>query len=226
MNYMDEQILSLRNMVIDQATPDNDQAKLAPLPLSESEQDNPVAEKNMVLRIGNEHITLEPRTILDGHIEVSVPKSFSLMPLEKAKFKYPSEHRPQVIYTSLEETINITLSPADTLLDADELPEFTEQMADVLRSVQPIRNWKGTEQVTNRSGLSIGIIRFVAAGVDENLYNEMLLFIHEGHVMMGTFNCMESSMQTWLPVAEHLVQSLRILPLLSPSPLKKEVASL
>lgn len=45
MNYMDEQILSLRNMVIDQATPDNDQAKLAPLPLSESEQDNPVAEK-------------------------------------------------------------------------------------------------------------------------------------------------------------------------------------
>ncbi|MFD1464401.1 hypothetical protein ACFQ5D_24575, partial [Paenibacillus farraposensis] len=93
------------------------------------------------------------------------------------------------------------------------------------RSVQPIRNWMGTEVIVNRSGLSIGVIRFVAAGVDTNLYNEMLLFVHEGQVAMGAFNCMESDREEWLTVAENTVQSLHIVPFPSDSSFEKGVGS-
>ncbi|GIP58603.1 hypothetical protein [Paenibacillus woosongensis] len=205
MKYLDEQILSMKQELIHK----HDEAKASQSQLTDSEQVNLVADKNMVLRIKDEVITFAPVTVLDGKIEVKIPKSFHLMPLEQAKFKYPSEHRPKVIYTSSEGTINITFNPTDTALELEELPDFMERMADVLRSVQPIRNWIGTELIVNPSGHSIGCIRFVTAGVDGNLYNEMLLFILEGYVIIGAFNCMESDREAWLPVAKVIVQSLR-----------------
>lgn len=166
------------------------------------------------------------RVILDGQLEVSVPKFFKQMPLAQVRFKYPSEHRPEVIYTSEDGTVNITFNRTETSLAAEELPDFVEQMGDVLRSVQPIRNWMGTQVMVNRSGLSIGIIRFIVAGVDTNLYNEILLFVHAGQVMMGTFNCMESDMEVWLPVAENTVQSLHPMPSPLHPTLKKGADSL
>ncbi|MEK4730040.1 hypothetical protein [Paenibacillus sp. FSL L8-0641] len=224
MNYMDEHILSLKNKLNHDAASNNVNTNLSQADVPG--QDNSVAEQNRVLRMGDELIPLEWKTILDGQVAVSIPKLFSLMPLEQAKFKYPSEHRPQVIYTSLEGTVNIAFNSTESALEVDELPEFVEQMADVLRSVQPVRNWIGTEMIMNPYGLSIGMIRFVASGVDTNLYNEMLLFVHEGQVTMGTFNCMESDMKTWLPVAENTVQSLHIVPSPSDSTFEKGVAFL
>ncbi|BFH65148.1 hypothetical protein [Paenibacillus azoreducens] len=213
MNYMDERILSLKNKLNQDAASNNGITTLAQTIIAD--HGNSPFEKNSALRLGDELITLEMRVILDGKMEVSVPKAFNLMPPEQAKFKYPSEHRPEVIYTSENGTVNITFNRTETLLAVEELPEFVEQMADVLRSVQPIRNWMGTQVIVNGFDLSIGMIRFIAAGVDTNLYNEILLFIHEGQVMMGTFNCMESDMGVWLPVAENTVQSLHS----APSPL-------
>ncbi|KJD46804.1 hypothetical protein [Paenibacillus terrae] len=224
MNYMDEHILSLKNKINHDVASNNENMNLSQPAVSD--QDNSAAEQNRMLRMGDELIPLEWKTISDGQMGVSIPKSFSLMPLEQVRFKYPSEHRPQIIYTSLDGTVNITFNPTESALEVDELPEFVEQMADVLRSVQPIRNWIGTEMIVNRSGLSIGLVRFVAAGVDFNLYNEMLLFIHEGQVTMGTFNCIESDMEAWLPVAENTVQSLHIVPFPSNSTFEKGVAFL
>ncbi|MFK4303946.1 hypothetical protein ABH892_004074 [Paenibacillus sp. RC254] len=224
MNYMDEHILSLKNKLNHDVASNNENMNLSQPAVSD--QDNSVTEQNRVLRMGDELIPLEWETILDGQMAVSIPKFFSLMPLEQARFKYPSEQRPQIIYTSLDGTVNITFNPTESALEVDELPEFVEQMADVLRSVQPVRNWIGTEMIVNRSGLSIGLVRFVAAGVDVNLYNEMLLFVRKGQVTMGTFNCMESDMEAWLPVAENTVQSLHVVPFPSNSTFEKGVAFL
>ncbi|WP_342416281.1 hypothetical protein NST83_01240 [Paenibacillus sp. FSL R10-2782] len=224
MNYMDEHILSLKNKLNHDVASNNENMNLSQPAVPD--QDNSVAEQNRVLRMGDELIPLEWKPILDGQMAFSIPKSFSLMPLEQSRFKYPSEHRPQIIYTSWDGTVDTTFNPTESALEVDELPEFVEQMADVLRSVQPVRNWIGTEMIVNRSGLSIGIIRFVAAGVDMNLYNEILLFIHKGQVIMGTFNCMESDMEAWLPVAENTVQSLHRLPIPSHPTYEKGADSL
>jgi len=209
MNYMDEQILSIKNKLNQNAASNNENTILSQMTINN--QDKNITEGNSTLWLGDKLITLEMRAILDGQMAVSVPKFFKLMPLAQAKFKYPSEHRPELIYTSEDGTVNITFNRTETPLAVEELSDFVEQMADVLRSVQPIRNWMGTQVIVNRFGLSIGQIRFIAAGVDTNLYNEILLFIHAGQVMMGTFNCVESDMEVWLPVAEHTVQSLQTL---------------
>ncbi|ADO54241.1 hypothetical protein [Paenibacillus polymyxa] len=220
MNYMDEHILSLKNKLNYDVASNNVNTSLSQTVISE--QDHSVSEKSLALRLGDELIPLELRVILDGQMQVSVPKSFSLMPLEQAKFKYPSEYRPEAIYTSEDGTVNITFSRTESFLADEELPDFVEQMADTLRAVQPIRNWLGTQVIVNHSGLSIRLIRFVAAGVDTNLYNEILLFTHAGQVMMGTFNCMESDMEAWLPVAENTVHSLHAVSLLLHPTLEKE----
>ncbi|TQR96783.1 hypothetical protein [Paenibacillus ottowii] len=224
MNYMDEHIVSLKNKLNYDVASNNEITTFSQTAISD--QDQSVFGGNQALRLGDELITLELRVILDGQMQVSVPKSFSLMPLEQAKFKYPSEYRPEVIYTSEDGTVNITFNRTESTLQDEELPEFVEQMADTLRAVQPIRNWLGTQVIVNHSGLSIGVIRFVAAGVDTNLYNEILLFTHAGQVMMGTFNCMESDMEVWLPVAENTVQSLHAVSLLLHPTLERGADSL
>ncbi|MDN4080079.1 hypothetical protein QYF52_19205 [Paenibacillus polymyxa] len=224
MSYMDEHILSLKNRLNYDVASNNVNTSLSQTAISG--RDHSVSEKNLALRLGDELITLELRVILDEQMEVSVPKSFSLMPLEQAKFKYPSEYRPEVIYTSEDGTVNITFNRTESNLADEELSDFVEQMADVLRSVQPIRNWMGTQLIVNHSGLSIGMIRFIAAGVDTNLYNEILLFTHAGQVMMGAFNCMESDMEVWIPVAENTVQSLHAVSLLLHPTLEKGADSL
>ncbi|MNJ36178.1 hypothetical protein [Paenibacillus bouchesdurhonensis] len=205
MNYLDEQILSIKHGL----TPKHDEAKLSQLQPTDSAQQSTVLNKSMVFRIKDQIVTFNPVIVLDGKVEVEIPKAFQLMPLEQAKFKYPSEHRPKVIYTSFDGTINITFNPTETTLEPEGLPDFIEQMADVLRSVQPIRKWMGTELIVNDYGFSIGIIRFVAAGVDGNLYNEMLLFVLEGYVIIGAFNCTETDTEAWLPVARRIVQTFR-----------------
>ncbi|MDP1512163.1 hypothetical protein L8C07_17425 [Paenibacillus sp. CMAA1739] len=224
MNYMDEHIVSLKNKLNYDVASNNENTILSQTAISD--QDQSVFGGNQALRLGDELITLELRVILDGQMQVSVPKSFSLMPLEQAKFKYPSEYRPEAIYTSEDGTVNITFSRTESFLADEELPDFVEQMADTLRAVQPIRNWLGTQVIVNHSGLSIGVIRFVAAGVDTNLYNEILLFNHAGQVMMGTFNCMESDMEVWLPVAENTVHSLHAVSLLLHPTLERGADSL
>ncbi|MEC0232826.1 hypothetical protein P4H71_00465 [Paenibacillus kribbensis] len=211
MNYLDEHIVSLKAKLMDQTTANNGGLQSIPAQNQESEQNGSMSEQNKLFHIQNEHLALEPRTILDGEIGFYIPKSFSPMPVEQAAVKYPSEHRPQDIYTSAEGTINISFNPTDSFLEVDELSEFVEQMADVLRSVQPIRNWLGSEMFINHSGLSIGRIRFIAAGIDGNLYNELLLFIHKGRVVIGSFSCLEAELEAWLPVAEYWGQSLRAL---------------
>jgi len=224
MNYMDEQILSIKNKLNQNAASNNENTILSQMTINN--QDKNITEGNSTLWLGDKLITLEMRAILDGQMAVSVPKFFKLMPLAQAKFKYPSEHRPELIYTSEDGTVNITFNRTETPLAVEELPDFVDQMADVLRSVQPIRNWMGTQVIVNRSALSIGQIRFIAAGVDTNLYNEILLFIHAGQVMMGTFNCVESDMEVWLPVAEHTVQSLQTVSVPLPPTFEKGAYSL
>ncbi len=224
MSYMDEHILSLKNRLNYDVASNNVNTSLSQTVISDRDQS--VSGKNMALRLGDELITLELRVILDEQMEVSVPKSFSLMPLEQAKFKYPSEYRPEVIYTSEDGTVNITFNRTESTLADEELSEFVEQMADTLRAVQPIRNWLGTQLIVNHCGLSIGMIRFIAAGVDTNLYNEILLFTHAGQVMMGTFNCTESDMEVWIPVAENTVQSLHAVSLPLQTTLEKGADSL
>jgi hypothetical protein len=207
---MDEHILNLKNRLNSHTASNNADASKAQTALQGPDQQH--AGQNRALRMGDELITLEPQPILDGQMEVSIPKSFGLMPLEQVRFKYPSEHRPELIFSSLEGTVNITINRTESVLEADKLPEFTEEMADVLRSVQPIRNWMGVEMIVNRSGLSMGMIRFISAGMDVNLFNQMLLFICNGKVAIGGFNCMEPEMEAWMPAAEEMAQSLRIRP--------------
>ncbi|MBY7737715.1 hypothetical protein [Paenibacillus polymyxa] len=224
MNYMDEHILSLKNKLNYDVASNNEITTFSQTTISD--QDQSVFGKSQALRLGDELITLELRVILDGQMQVSVPKSFSLMPLEQAKFKYPSEYRPEAIYTLEDGTVNITFNRTESTLADEELSDFVEQMADTLRVVQPIRNWLGTQVIVNHCGLSIGVIRFIAAGVDTNLYNEILLFTHAGQVMMGTFNCTESDMEVWIPVAENTVQSLHAVSLPLQTTLEKGADSL
>lgn len=107
MNYLDEHIISLKAKIMDQATVNPDDSKSIPVDIQDLEQDGSTSEEALLLQIDHDYLTLGPRTILHGEVGFHIPKSFSLMPVEQAVFKYPSNYRPEIIYTPLDETVSI-----------------------------------------------------------------------------------------------------------------------
>ena len=60
--------------------------------------------------IKEELVTFEKEWLFDKKMQIMLPTSFTDMPMEQAKLKYPMEQRPQVIKTNEETDINFTFS--------------------------------------------------------------------------------------------------------------------
>ena len=89
--------------------------------------------------IKDELVEFEPRDIPELNINASLPKTFVRMPLSIAKIKYPSETRPQMIFTSLDTTVNFTFSVYPQDVPLDQVKRVAEQMKAMLKKlIQPI----------------------------------------------------------------------------------------
>ena len=77
--------------------------------------------------IKDELVEFEPRDIPELNINASLPKTFVRMPLSIAKIKYPSETRPQMIFTSLDTTVNFTFSVYPQDVPLDQVKRVAEQ---------------------------------------------------------------------------------------------------
>ena len=87
--------------------------------------------------IKDELVEFEPRDIPELNINASLPKTFVRMPLSIAKIKYPSETRPQMIFTSLDTTVNFTFSVYPQDVPLDQVKRVAEQMKAMLKKVNP-----------------------------------------------------------------------------------------
>ncbi|MEM9822470.1 MAG: hypothetical protein AAF985_15415, partial [Bacteroidota bacterium] len=63
----------------------------------------------VLLSFVSSDIKLEIRSFIDGKVELKVPADFELMSEEMLKFKYPTEQRPDVVYTDKTAGINVAV---------------------------------------------------------------------------------------------------------------------
>ena len=161
--------------------------------------------------IKDELVEFEPRDIPELNINASLPKTFVRMPLSIAKIKYPSETRPQMIFTSLDTTVNFTFSVYPQDVPLDQVKRVAEQMKAMLKKVSPANIFYDlqAEVAENRA---LCWFNYKSYAIDDQIYTIMyLLAAEKGKILHGTFSCRFDSMNEWNRAAIQVIQSVKVM---------------
>ncbi|EPY12200.1 MULTISPECIES: hypothetical protein [Paenibacillus] len=164
-----------------------------------------------LISVNGQMIPLADRTLLAGKLHVRMPKTWRLMTQQEAAIKYPSVYRPSLIYTNNEGTVNLTINLTEDPLEEEGLAVYTETMARMIRSVQPIRSWIDEGMMDSDEGERAGYCEFTASVLDGTLYYYMMFKKLEGSALLVSFSCSAMDMRNWKPVAHAMMRAIQTL---------------
>lgn len=206
--FFDEQILALRNQ-------EEEGRKRPALSGGDMEEGGspdasqiPPEERSIYtgIRIEGAWIYFERRFLQEEVISIMVPKNFTPMSPEAARFKYPSEHRPQTILTDSSGAVNLLFQQmAGTVPDG--IDAFRNLTFGMMKRIN--QGIKVMEQgMTEAAGKEIAYVEFSNPTMDGKLYNLMFFLEVDGIPYMGTFNCRTKCMKYWTKAAFEMLKSI------------------
>lgn len=199
MEHVDEQIISLLyGEWEEQEARGKQEDKMTPLLFT---------SRQTILKINGETIPFTEELLLNGKLRVPLPKTFHVMSPEAAALKYPSEQRPDVIYSNDSASIHIAFNYTEQSLSAGEIEEFTAAMVQIVRRTQPVLQWyeDGVRYLRDKP---IGYCEFQIPSLNANLYQFMFFAELDGRALLCTFHCIEEEMKHWKPIAWGMMDSL------------------
>lgn len=216
MKFIDEKIIALRNEMREQEQHELAQRQVAlqkeQEPEQVSEQEEQDLEKVNIYQsyiiIDEEKVGVMEQSLLDGKMTIRMPKLFSKMSTELAALKYPSDRRPNLIYTDESSSINLAFNLTPHRLKEEGVAAFQENMIDILEQAQPSADWLDTD-VLKIDEKTVGFLEIITPAIDGDIFNLMFFASIEGIALIGTFNCMEDDLETWRPIARAMMESLR-----------------
>ncbi|WP_166241089.1 hypothetical protein [Paenibacillus turpanensis] len=162
------------------------------------------------VQVGSELVPLEDRLILEDRVRIRMPKLFHIMPPEVAKIKYASERRPNLIYTDDSTSVNLAFTHSASLLNDEEMGQFTELIVQMLKRTQQGARWLG-QGVIPVGGREVGYCACTLPVLDSDLYQLMFFISLEDRALLCTFNCLAKDRQKWEQLALGMMQTLRIM---------------
>ncbi|GEM_PF-1356610 len=211
MEHMDEKIVAMMRELEEQQRRESEEGSARAAEQGVTEEPERLAPlSNYPERIGEEWVPFGQQELLGGRLLAFLPRAFRLLTPEEARLKFPSEHRPSIIYADDEGAITIAFSLSDYTLTEEGVPDFTEEMVKLLRSMQPIRRWIGHRVTERADGQAMGCCEFISPALDEPLYNYMAFVVLDGQALMCSFNCTERAMALWQPLAHRMMHSLAL----------------
>lgn len=217
MKFLDEKIIALRNEMREQEQHELAQ-KQAALKEEQAPPEEPLQEEQSELQvidlyqdfvnIDEQEVPVIDQRVMDGKISFRMPKLFSIMPAELASLKYPSERRPNIIYTDESSTINLAFNKTSHSLPDEGVAEFQGNMIDVLEQAQPAAQWFDTD-VIKIDDKTVGFIEVMTPAIDGEIFNLMFFVSIDEKALIGTFNCTEEDTETWRPIARAMMETMQ-----------------
>jgi hypothetical protein len=154
-------------------------------------------------------IELETKSLLDNKVELRIPKDFYIMPDEMMKIKYPTERRPTLVYTNESGGINVALNLTQNKASQDIISAYKDNFVQTFKKLYPNAEWKdnGVKEINGRK---VGYLELVTPAIDTEIYNLMFFTDLDGKLLLCTFNCTKKDMPEWTPLANEIMNSLKI----------------
>ncbi|MGF9820971.1 hypothetical protein [Brevibacillus agri] len=206
MERMDESIIGMMNELAEE---DAQPAARRYGPKGKLRQE--MAEKPFIT-VGEEMIPVEEKRLLDDRVRIRLPRTFTLMSPQVAAIKYPSERRPQMIFTNQTASINVAFNYTESKLtdSSEQLQAFMEVMKQILRKTQPLARWQ-EEGIRDVAGKNVGFFEFIAPALDTDIYNLVSFVSFQGRALLCTFNCTEKELADWKLAAWGMMDSLLLI---------------
>lgn len=165
-----------------------------------------------------EHKLVEFETIklFEGKLSVALPNWVQKMPLKVRKIKYPSEERPQEIFSNEGGEVNFAFSRYEMPIEPDETIEAVQQFRSMIQKVHPANIfYELQEETVGEPGLETKLSWFDFKGyaVDMQTYNLMYVMPLAKGMLHGVFNCPFKSAASWKKAALLIARSARDLTL-------------
>lgn len=146
---------------------------------------------------------------LTGKMEVNVPDR--LQPMDKRMFelKYPYEDQGSTIaYSDADATVTLLISRRQDIATQRDLPKYQQILNRSLSDNLSIDVKKS--EIKEINGKSFIVIEMITPAVDTQVYNLMLVTNVDGRLLVSTFNCTFEKIDEWQPIANQIVNSMKI----------------
>lgn len=138
-------------------------------------------------------LNFEKKELLD-EITVYVPESMILMPKEYARVKYPSEFRPQVIFTTMDLSVNLGFTVFPEEIFSNDVKKIAEQTQGAIHRAYPDYLIYPCKDINNTGGCYFS---FRSHAMDSDLYNMSLVMALGKKLIQGSFNCYYKDFKKW-----------------------------
>lgn len=161
------------------------------------------------IKILGRWIYFERQPLAKETITMMLPKDFVPMSPDIARKKYPSEQRPETIFTDETGTINLMFQYMEGEESNTTIESFRNRIFGMMKRVNP--GIKEREMgVVDAAGEQIAYVEFSNPVMDGKLYNLMFYLAVKGRPLMGSFSCRTKEMKYWRSAAFEMMQSIEM----------------
>lgn len=139
---------------------------------------------------------------------VLLPDTMKQMPQAYARIKYPSEFRPQKIFTTADLSVNMGFTAFPSEIQNNEIQQLSERMKAAIYRANPDYRMYSTECLSDIKGCWFA---FRSHAMDSDLYNMMLVVPVGIKLVQCSFNCYYKDYQKWKKVVLMMWESIRAL---------------
>lgn len=164
--------------------------------------------------------TLEDGIYLDGRIlnferkvvlntfTMLIPDTMKQMPKEYARIKYPSEFRPQQIFTTSDLDVNMGFTVFSKQIQQEDRMELLQQMQETIYRANQDGKQNACVLLKQVSG---GYFTFRSHVMDSDLFQMMALITAGEWLIQGNFHCVYSEHIKWKRIVLLMLETIQIL---------------
>ncbi|MCL2152301.1 MAG: hypothetical protein FWH57_04980 [Oscillospiraceae bacterium] len=158
--------------------------------------------------VGGVSYSFQKIHMFDGSVSVIVPEQFVEMNEESAKLKYPSDYRPQCIYTNYNGALNIAFSLLDYPFDKNQIEEQISEWEMGIKQANPAYVFL-TRKTEVLDVVKIGYFEYKSDAQDDKVYNFVFIISACKKLLLGVFNCPFEQHKDWRQLVVRMILSIK-----------------
>lgn len=154
-------------------------------------------------------IKLEKKTLLNGKVEILLPKEFNVMPENMLKLKYPSTQRPTLVYSDEDGKINVAFNHTISKATQQQIDSYKDYFISTFKKSYPSAEWigSGVKKINERN---VGYLEVITPAIDTQIYNLLFFTDLDERLLLTTFNCTIDEKEKWFDTAHKIMSSLSL----------------
>ena len=157
--------------------------------------------------VHNERLKFKPCKLFQDKLTIMLPDSYTDMPIEVAKYKYPMEKRPAIIKTNRDTTINFAFSLYVVPFTVEDIDSSIKQLHGMIHNLNPSYVFHRNESMPLHRG-KVGFFDFTTPGMDEQLYQLFAFTPIDNCMLQFIFNSPARLRFEWSEIVDQVLQSI------------------